>query len=129
MANLFKSSGRVVAVTFDSAGELISNTAELVSIDSELIPLQLSSLRNDMKEEREAANSEEVVAIREAAAKQRAKNKALAQYIAAELERRELELEARELEQEKRQLELEKRQLELEKRQLELDRRKLSYKL
>ena len=114
MANLFKSSGRVVAVTFDSA-DVLSNAADIVSIDSELIPLQLSSLRNDMKEEREATNSEEVVAIREAAAKQRAKNKALAQYIAAELERRELELEARELEQ--------------EKRQLELDRRKLSYKL
>ena len=122
MANILKSSGRVAAITFDSAGELISNAADIVSIDSEVIPLQLSSLRNDMKEEREATNSEEVVAIREAAAKQRAKNKALAQYIAAELERRELELEARELE-------LEKRQLELEKRQLELDRRKLSYKL
>ena len=122
MANILKSSGRVASVTFNSASEVISNMAEVVSIDSELIPLQLSSLRNDMKEEREAANSEEVVAIREAAAKQRAKNKALAQYIAAELERRELELEARELE-------LEKKQLELEKKQLELDRRKLSYKL
>ena len=122
MANILKSSGRVASITFNSAGNVISNAADLVSIDSEVISLQLSSLRNDMKEEREAANSEEVVAIREAAAKQRAKNKALAQYIAAELERRELE-------QEKRQLELEKKQLELEKRQLELDRRKLSYKL
>ena len=90
MANILKSSGRVAAITFDSAGEVISNASDLVSIGSEVISLQLSSLRNDMKEEREAANSEEVVAIREAAAKQRAKNKALAQYIAAELERREL---------------------------------------
>lgn len=116
MANLLRNSGRIVNTTFSSASQPV-DTGE-----SEVISVQLSSLRNDMKEEREATNSEEVVAIREAAAKQRAKNKALAQYIAAELERRELE-------REKRQLELEKKQLELEKRQLELDRRKLSYKL
>ena len=75
MANILKSSGRVASVKFNSAAELISNTAEVVSIGSEVISVQLSSLRNDMKEEREATNSEEVVAIREAAAKQRAKNK------------------------------------------------------
>lgn len=60
MANLFKSSGRVVAVTFNTGAELISNTAELVSVGSELISLQLNSLRDEAVMARQVAEDEEI---------------------------------------------------------------------
>lgn len=60
MANLFKSSGRVVAVTFNSASELISNAADVVSVGSELISVQLNSLRDDVVASRKIAEDEEI---------------------------------------------------------------------
>lgn len=60
MANLFKSSGRVVAVTFNSASEVISNAADVVSVGSELISVQLSSLRDDVLASRKIAEDEEI---------------------------------------------------------------------
>lgn len=60
MANLFKSSGRVIAVTFNSGSELISNAAEVVSVGSELISMQLNSLRDDVVAARQIAEDEEI---------------------------------------------------------------------
>lgn len=60
MANLFKSSGRVVAVTFNSASELISNAADVVSVGSELVSMQLNSLRDDVVAARQIAEDEEI---------------------------------------------------------------------
>lgn len=60
MANLFKSSGRVVAVTFNSASEVISNAADVVSVGSELISVQLNSLRDDVVAARKIAEDEEI---------------------------------------------------------------------
>lgn len=60
MANLFKSSGRVAAVTFNSASEVISNMAEVVSVGSELISAQLSNLRDDVVASRKIAEDEEI---------------------------------------------------------------------
>lgn len=60
MANLFKSSGRVIAVTFNSGSELISNAAEVVSVGSELISMQLNSLRDDVVAARQIAEDKEI---------------------------------------------------------------------
>lgn len=60
MANLFKSSGRVVAVTFNSASEVISNAADVVSVGSELISVQLNSLRDDVVMARQVAEDAEI---------------------------------------------------------------------
>lgn len=60
MANLFKSSGRVVAVTFNSASEVISNAADVVSVGSELISAQLNSLRDEAVMARQVAEDAEV---------------------------------------------------------------------
>lgn len=60
MANILKSSGRVAAVTFNSASELISNVADVVSVGSELINVQLSNLRDDVVASRKIAEDEEI---------------------------------------------------------------------
>ena len=60
MANILKSSGRVAAVTFNSASELISNMADVVSVGSELINVQLSNLRDDVVASRKIAEDEEI---------------------------------------------------------------------
>ena len=60
MANILKSSGRVAAVTFNSASEVISNMAEVVSVGSELISVQLSNLRDDVVSARQIAEDEEI---------------------------------------------------------------------
>ena len=53
-------SGRVAAVTFNSASELISNVADVVSVGSELINVQLSNLRDDVVASRKIAEDEEI---------------------------------------------------------------------
>lgn len=60
MANILKSSGRIAAITFNSAGEVISNAADVVSLGSELISLQLSNLRDDVVAARQVAEDEEI---------------------------------------------------------------------
>ena len=60
MANILKSSGRIAAITFNSAGEVISNAADVVSLGSELISLQLSNLRDDVVASRQVAEDEEI---------------------------------------------------------------------
>lgn len=69
MANLFKSSGRVAAVTFNSASEVISNMAEVVSVGSELISMQLNSLRDDVASAREVAEDKEIQSLKSRALK------------------------------------------------------------
>ena len=60
MANILKSSGRIAAITFNSAGEVISNAADVVSLGSEIISLQLSNLRDDVVAARQVAEDEEI---------------------------------------------------------------------
>lgn len=60
MANILKSSGRIAAITFNSAGEVISNAADVVSLGSELISLQLSNLRDDVVASRQVAEDKEI---------------------------------------------------------------------
>ena len=60
MANILKSSGRIAAITFNSAGEVISNAADLVAVGSELVSVQLSSLRDDAVMARQVAEDEEI---------------------------------------------------------------------
>ena len=64
MANILKSSGRVASITFNSAGSIISNAADLVATGSELISMQLNSLRDDAIAAREAAEDEGVKALK-----------------------------------------------------------------
>lgn len=69
MANILKSSGRIAAITFNSAGEVISNAADVVSLGSELISLQLSNLRDDVVASRQIAEDEEIKELKRRALK------------------------------------------------------------
>ena len=64
MANILKSSGRIAAITFNSAGEVISNAADVVSLGSELISLQLSNLRDDVVASRQVAEDKEIKGLK-----------------------------------------------------------------
>lgn len=94
MANLLRTSGRVVNTTLTASASVVSNLAEVLNTGSEIISAQLSSIAEDVKRSQTAAQSETVKKYRDAAAIMEAENDALRALIEAKREREKLEDEA-----------------------------------
>lgn len=90
MANLLRTSGRVVDTTLTASVGVVTNLAEVLNTGAGIISAQLSSIAEDVARSKTAAESDTVKKHRDEAARIEAENDALRALIAAKRERAKL---------------------------------------
>ena len=95
MANLLRTSGRVVDTTLTASVGVVENLAEVLNTGAGIISAQLSTIAEDVKSSQTAAQSETVKKYRDEAAICEAENDALRALIEAKRERAKLVAEAK----------------------------------